>query len=103
MPSSFSFRFKAGRAPKVNPEGGRDHWPRVGMAMMAGGGMRVGQVIGATDRYAAEATSQPVHYQDVIATLYHNLGLDPLATTVTDTTGRPQFLVNVGQPIRELV
>jgi hypothetical protein len=92
-----------GRTPKVNRDGGRDHWPRVGMAMMAGGGMRVGQVIGSTDRYAAEVTSRPVHYQDVIATLYHNLGLDPLSTTVTDTTGRPQFLVNIGQPIRELI
>ncbi|MBI2948688.1 MAG: DUF1501 domain-containing protein, partial [Verrucomicrobia bacterium] len=92
-----------GRTPKVNKEGGRDHWPRVGMALMAGGGMRVGQVIGSTDRYAAEVASRPVHYQDVIATLYHNLGLDPLVTTVTDTTGRPQFLVNVGQPIRELI
>ncbi|MBI4663585.1 MAG: DUF1501 domain-containing protein [Verrucomicrobia bacterium] len=92
-----------GRTPKVNKDGGRDHWPRVGMAMMAGGGMRVGQVIGSTDRFAAEATSRPVHYQDVIARLYRNLGLDPLTTTVTDTTGRPQFLVNVGQPMRELV
>lgn len=92
-----------GRTPKVNKDGGRDHWPRVGMAMMAGGGMRVGQVIGSTDRYAAEATSRPVHYQDVIATLYHNLGLDPLSATVTDTTGRPQFLVSDGQPIKELV
>ncbi|MBM3837934.1 MAG: DUF1501 domain-containing protein [Verrucomicrobia bacterium] len=92
-----------GRTPRINKDGGRDHWPRVGMAMMAGGGMRVGQVIGSTDRFAAEATSRPVHYQDVVATLYHNLGLDPRTTTVTDTSGRPQFLVTVGQPIRELV
>ncbi|MBM3833807.1 MAG: DUF1501 domain-containing protein [Verrucomicrobia bacterium] len=92
-----------GRTPKINNGGGRDHWPRVGMAMMAGGGMRAGQVIGSTDRYAAEATSRPVHYQDVIATLYHNLGIDPLATTVNDRTGRPQFLVNIGQPIREAI
>ncbi|MSU20924.1 MAG: DUF1501 domain-containing protein [Pedosphaera sp.] len=92
-----------GRTPKVNKEGGRDHWPRVGMALMAGGGMRAGQVIGSTDHYAGEATSRPVHYQDVIATLYHNIGLDALATSVTDTTGRPQFLVSMGQPIKELI
>lgn len=92
-----------GRTPRVNKDGGRDHWPRVGMAMMAGGGMRVGQVIGSTDRYAGEATSRPVHYQDVIATLYHNLGIDGRTTTVADTSGRPQYLVPEGQPIRELV
>ncbi len=92
-----------GRTPRINDEGGRDHWPRVAMAMMAGGGMRAGQVIGSTDRYAGEATSRPVHYQDVIATLYHNIGLDARTTTVTDTTGRPQFLVSMGQPIQELL
>ncbi len=92
-----------GRTPKVNKDGGRDHWPKVAMGIMAGGGMRVGQVIGATDRYASEAVERPVHYQDVIATLYHNLGLDPAATTVTDPTGRPQYLVKEGRPIEELV
>ncbi len=92
-----------GRTPKVNRDGGRDHWPAVGMAMLAGGGMNVGQVIGETDRYAAEAVSRPVHYQDVIATLYHNLGIDPQTTTIGDTRGRPHYLVETGQPIRELV
>ena len=92
-----------GRTPKVNPKAGRDHWPRVAMGFLAGGGMRTGQVIGSTDRYAAEATSRPVHYQDVIATLYHNLGIDARQTTVEDTTGRPQFLVDEGEPIKEVV
>ncbi len=92
-----------GRSPRINAEGGRDHWPRVGMALMAGGGMRTGQVIGSTDRYAGEATSRPVHFQDVIATLYHNLGLDARAITVADTTGRPQYLVTTGQPIKEVL
>ena len=87
----------------INANGGRDHWPRVAMGMMAGGGMQVGQVIGATDRFAAEATERRVHYQDVIATLYHNLGVNPRATTVMDPTGRPQYLVDVGQPIQELI
>ena len=92
-----------GRSPQVNKDGGRDHWPKVAMAIMAGGGMAGGQVIGATDRNAAEAIERPVHYQDVIATLYHKLGIDARAVTVTDPTGRPQFLVDRGAPIAELV
>ena len=92
-----------GRTPKVNRSAGRDHWPRVSMGIMAGGGLKTGQVIGATDKWAAEATSRPVHYQDVIATLYHHLGIDPQQDTLTDITGRPQHLVSVGQVISELL
>jgi uncharacterized protein (DUF1501 family) len=92
-----------GRTPKINDKGGRDHWPKVAMGIMAGGSLKTGQVIGATDRFAAEATSRPVHYQDVIATLYQHLGIDARNTTLTDTTGRPQYLVDVGQPIAELL
>lgn len=92
-----------GRTPKINSKAGRDHWGAVAMGMMAGGGMQTGQVIGATDRYAAEPVERPVHYQDVIATLYHNLGINPRATTVLDPTGRPQYLTDIGQPIRELI
>ena len=92
-----------GRSPKVNKDGGRDHWPRVSPAILAGGGMNVGQLIGATDKHAGEATARPVHYQDVMATLYQNLGLPPRATTITDITGRPQYLCDTGRPIRELV
>jgi hypothetical protein len=91
-----------GRTPKLNAQGGRDHWPQVGMAMLAGGGMTSGQVIGSTDKYAGEATARPVHYQDVVATMYHHMGIDPRATTVEDPTGRPQFLVDQGRPISEL-
>ncbi len=91
-----------GRTPAVNDKGGRDHWPRVGMAMLAGGGMRTGQVIGATDRMAGTAIERPVHYQDVIATLYRNLGIDAMKTTVTDPTGRPQYLLDRGKVIGEL-
>ena len=92
-----------GRTPKVNSKAGRDHWPRVSMGMLAGGGMQTGQVIGATDRYAGEAIERPVHYQDVIATLYHNLGIDTRKEQLIDPTGRPQYLLDVGQPIRELI
>jgi uncharacterized protein (DUF1501 family) len=93
-----------GRTPRVNSkQGGRDHWPRVGPAILAGGGMQVGQVIGATDRSAATAIARPVSYQDVFATLYHNLGIDARRVTIVDTQGRPQYLLDEGDIIRELV
>jgi uncharacterized protein (DUF1501 family) len=92
-----------GRTPKVNSKGGRDHWPAVGMAMLAGGGMRTGQIIGATDRLAATPVERPVHYQDVFATLYRNLGIDALRTTINDPTGRPQYLLDHGAVMQELV
>jgi hypothetical protein len=92
-----------GRTPKVNKDGGRDHWPTVSPVLLAGGGMKVGQVIGATDRYAGTVVSRPVTFQDVFATLYRNLGIDPAATTLADPNGRPQHLLEQGQPIRELV
>lgn len=92
-----------GRTPKINNNAGRDHWPRVGMALLAGGGMRVGQVIGATDRTASTAISRPVTYQDIMATLYHHFGIDATHTTLTDPSGRPQYLLDQGQVMRELV
>ena len=91
-----------GRTPKINDKAGRDHWPRVGPALLAGGGMRTGQVIGSTDRTASAATSRPVHYKDIFATLYHNLGLDPHALTITDPTGRPQYLLDAGERLAEV-
>ena len=92
-----------GRTPTINKDGGRDHWPRVSCAMLAGGGMKVGQVIGATDRLGGEAVERPVQFGEVFATLYHNLGIDVSKVTVNDLTGRPQFLVDGYQPMRELV
>jgi len=93
-----------GRTPAINKDGGRDHWPRVSCALLAGGGMRTGKVIGATDRQAGEATDRPVQFSEVFATLYHNLGIDTAKATVPDLTGRPQYLVdNNAQPLKELV
>ena len=93
-----------GRTPKFNNRGGRDHWPNVSCALMAGGGMRTGQVIGATDRIAAEAADRPVTFQEVLATLYHNVGINASETTVSDLSGRPQYLVDDNtQPISELI
>jgi hypothetical protein len=69
---------------------------------MAGGGMRTGQAIGATNRLGEYAKERPVHMQEIISTLYHNLGINTATTTIVDPTGRPQFLVD-HEPIRELI
>jgi hypothetical protein len=92
-----------GRTPKINKDAGRDHWPEVSPAILAGGGLKGGQVIGATDRQGGRVVSRPVHYQDVFATLYRTLGIDPSATTLIDPNGRPQHLLECGEPLRELV
>jgi|TARA_B110000914_G_scaffold191649_1_gene178301 hypothetical protein len=93
-----------GRTPKINKNNSRDHWPKANFAFVAGGGMNTGQVIGATDRHGNEPAERPVKFQEVIATLYHNLGIDLATATVEDASGRPNFLVDPGiKPIRELV
>jgi hypothetical protein len=91
-----------GRTPKVNNGAGRDHWPQVSCAILAGGGMRTGQVIGSTNRLGEHAKDRPVTFGEIFATLYHNLGINPETTTVMDPTGRPQHVTD-GQVIRELV
>jgi hypothetical protein len=92
-----------GRTPKINKDAGRDHWPPVNFALLAGGGMRTGQVIGSTDRIGGEAKDRPVHFLEVFATLYNRLGIDTMQTTLPDLSGRPQFLCDQYQPIAELV
>jgi len=93
-----------GRTPKISAQVGRDHWPQVNCALMAGGGMKTGQAIGATDKIAGEAVSRPVAFGELFATLYHNLGIDVNQVTVPDLTGRPQYLVeDNAQPLRELM
>ncbi len=93
-----------GRSPRIDSaNAGRNHWPQVGMAMLAGGGIRAGQVIGSTDKDAASAHSRPVHVQEIFATLYHNLGIDPASTFLEDPSGRPQPLLQFSSPLAELV
>jgi hypothetical protein len=93
-----------GRTPKISAQVGRDHWPQVNMALMACGGMRTGQVIGATDRIGGEAVRRPVTFGELYATLYHNLGIDAQSATLPDFSGRPQYLVeDQGQPLPELL
>ena len=78
-----------GRTPKINKDAGRDHWPNVSCALLAGGGMRTGQVIGSTDRLGGEAKDRPVHFQEVFATLYHRLGIDVNQVTLPDLERPP--------------
>ena len=92
-----------GRTPRINANGGRDHWPRVCSALVAGGGMRMGQVIGSTSRWAEEPRTRPVHFREVFATLYQRLGIDVASTQFTDLSGRPQFLVGEHRPMPELL
>ena len=92
-----------GRTPRVNKGAGRDHWPRVSCALLAGGGMQTGQTIGSTNRLGEYAVNRPVDMQEIIATIYYNMGIDPMTTTITDPTGRPQYLVEKRDVIRELV
>ena len=93
-----------GRTPTINKDAGRDHWPRVGCGLLAGGGFRTGQIIGATDRLGGEIAERGVHFGEVFATLYHHLGLDPHDTTFTDLSGRPHPLVDYQHEVmKELV
>ncbi|MDA1017267.1 MAG: DUF1501 domain-containing protein [Planctomycetota bacterium] len=91
-----------GRTPKINERAGRDHWPKVHAALLAGGGMTTGQVIGSTNRLAEEASDRPIHMQDVFATVYRNLGINVASTTIPDNNGRPQYLVERHAAIPEL-
>jgi hypothetical protein len=92
-----------GRTPKINKDAGRDHWPRVACALLAGGGMRTGQVIGSTNRFGEEPDERPVHYKDVFVTLYHQMGIPITETAVPDLAGRPHYLYEGHEPIAELV
>jgi hypothetical protein len=95
-----------GRTPRVGTQrgttGGRDHWPQSGFALMAGGGLRMGQVVGATDSRGELPVGQPNTPQNVLATLYHVLGIDPI-TTLPDHSGRPIYLLDDRRKIEELV
>jgi Protein of unknown function (DUF1501) len=91
-----------GRTPRINRDAGRDHWAPVNCALLAGGGMPTGQVIGATDRIGAYATVRPVHHRDILATVYHNLGIDP-HSAVHDALDRPvPILPEDARPVAEL-
>jgi uncharacterized protein (DUF1501 family) len=92
-----------GRTPKINKDAGRDHWSRVNGALLSGGGMRTGQVIGSTDSTAAYAKDRPVHFHDVLATVYDRLGVG-VHEFMRDLSGRPTPILSAeAQPIRDVV
>jgi len=90
-----------GRAPRISRIAGRDHWPEAAAAVVAGGGFNVGQVIGETDSQAARSKGQPYTPSNIIATLYRHLGIDP-ATTIPGFDGRPMYVLDDREPVREL-
>jgi uncharacterized protein (DUF1501 family) len=95
-----------GRTPRVGTQkgttAGRDHWPQAGFALMAGGGLQTGQVVGATDPRAENPKGQAYTPQNILATLYHILGIDPV-TTLPDHQGRPVYLLDDREKVAELV
>ena len=87
-----------GRTPKINAKAGRDHWPQCGFSLLTGGGVKAGTVYGATDKQAAYPVSHPVSPANLVATVYHLLGIDP-DMTVPDRTGRPLAIAHGGEPV----
>ncbi len=91
-----------GRTPKINGNAGRDHWPQAQSLLLAGGGLRHGQIIGSTNAKAEHPTSRPIGPNDLSATIYHALGLKP-DDTVNNLTGRPVHLLPGGEVPAELI
>lgn len=91
-----------GRSPRVNARAGRDHWPQCGFSLLFGGGIKAGTVHGATDKIAAYPISNKIHPADLVATVYHLLGIDP-HLVVQDRVGRPAEIARGGEPIEGIL
>jgi Protein of unknown function (DUF1501) len=92
-----------GRTPRMNRDAGRDHWGKTFSVLMGCGSMKMGQVIGKSSARGEYVVDRPISPQDVAATVYHHLGIDGRSITFPDRTGRPTYLIENGEPIRELV
>jgi hypothetical protein len=94
-----------GRTPKIGDStaDGRGHWPEAGFALMAGGGLQMGQAVGETDRRGENPKGRPYTPQHVLATLYHVLGINPATTVMKDHSGRPQYLLDNPEKIAALI
>ena len=92
-----------GRTPKINSAAGRDHWGHSFSVLLGGGRFRMGQAIGKSDARGAYVSDRPLHPEDVAATVYHHLGIDARNTVIPDRSGRGRYLVERGEPIRELL
>jgi hypothetical protein len=91
-----------GRTPRMNGGGGRDHWPGAMSALVAGGGLRMGQVIGATTRKGESPSERPLRPEDLLQTVYHVLGIEPTREFLNEA-GRPMPILNRGHVISELI
>ncbi|MBY0524240.1 MAG: DUF1501 domain-containing protein [Gemmataceae bacterium] len=91
-----------GRSPRINGKAGREHWPQCGFSLLTGGGVKPGTVFGTTDKIAAYPKDHPVSPGDVVATIYHLLGIDP-HMMVPDLAGRPIPIAHGGDPIRGVI
>jgi hypothetical protein len=91
-----------GRTPQINGKAGRDHWPQCGFSLLFGGGTKRGVVVGRTDKHAAWPVDRPVSAGDMVATIYHLLGIDP-TLTVPDLGGRPVHISHGGSPVAEAI
>jgi hypothetical protein len=93
-----------GRTPRVGDQtpDGRGHWPEAGFVWMAGGGVRGGQILGATDARGEKVVGNPIRMQSILATLYRLLGVDA-STTLPDHNGRPQFILDHREPVAGLL
>jgi hypothetical protein len=92
-----------GRTPRMNKDAGRDHWGHTFSVLMGCGSMRMGQAIGRTTPRGEHVADRPVSPQDVAATVFHHLGIDARSVAFEDRTGRPTYLIELGELIRELV
>ncbi len=91
-----------GRTPKINMNAGRDHWSPVMSALIAGGGLKMGQAVGASTARGERPKDRPLNPQNVLATVYRALGIDP-AMTFPSGSGRPMYLLDDREPVSELV
>jgi uncharacterized protein (DUF1501 family) len=91
-----------GRTPRINNRAGRDHWPAVMSALVAGGGLKMGQAVGSTTARAEQPKERPYTVSQVLATLYQAIGIDP-ATTFPNASGRPVYVLDDREPVRELL
>ena len=91
-----------GRTPRINKKAGRDHWGPLSTLALSGGGLQVGQVIGQSSPRAEVPQSGRVTPQDLMATVFHVLGIPP-ETSFDDPAGRPVPMLGTGKPIPGLV
>ena len=92
-----------GRTPKLNPAGGRDHWPQAMSILVSGGGLRMGEVVGSTNAKGEHPKDRPLTPNNLWATVFRHLGINPIDTHFIDHRGRPMPVLPYGQPISELI